>query len=129
MDVRKITEVAQFNPEKMQKINLFESSRMFCDLYCLEPDQKQKIHSHEGNDKIYYVVQGEGRFTIGQETRLLQSGEITCAFSGEPHGVENSSDGPLICLVFMAPHPSWRDERESGKRVDGRLTLVEDGRR
>ena len=109
MDVRKITEVVRFSSQNMQKINLFESSRMFCDIYCLEPDQEQKIHSHEGNDKIYYVVQGEGRFTIGQETRLLKSGEITCAFSGELHGVENSSNGPLTCLVFMAPHPSWRD--------------------
>ena len=89
MDVRKLTEVAQFSSEKMQKINLFESSRMFCDIYCLEPDQKQKIHSHGGNDKIYYVVEGEGRFTIGQETRLLRSGESTCAFSGEAAFVLN----------------------------------------
>ncbi|MCZ6630561.1 MAG: hypothetical protein O7D28_04345, partial [Actinobacteria bacterium] len=34
----------------------------------------------------YYVVEGEGSFTIGQETRLLRSGEITCAFSDELHG-------------------------------------------
>lgn len=109
MEVRTITEVVQFSSEKMQKVNLFESPRMFCDLYCLEPGQMQKIHSHKGNDKIYYVVEGEGSFTIGQETRLLRSGEITCAFSDELHGVENTSNKRLICLVFMAPHPSWAE--------------------
>jgi len=100
--------MAQFGSEKMAKVNLFESSRMFCDLYCLEPGQKQKVHSHDDNDKIYYVVEGQGLFTIGREDRLLQTGEIVCAFSGEPHGVENTSSERLICLVFMAPHPSWK---------------------
>ncbi|MDA2928143.1 cupin domain-containing protein [Acidobacteria bacterium AH-259-G07] len=117
MEVRKITKVVQFSSEKMQKINLFESPRMFCDIYCLEPGQKQKVHSHEGNDKIYYVVQGEGRFTIGQEMRLLKSGEITCAFSGELHGVENTSNARLTCLVFMAPHASWKDSTKGTDEV------------
>ncbi len=106
MKVRTITEAVQFSSEKMQKVNLFESPRMFCDIYCLEPGQIQKVHSHQGNDKIYYVVEGEGSFTVGQETRLLRSGEITCAFSDELHGVENTSSERLICLVFMAPNHS-----------------------
>lgn len=115
MDAIKIEEMAQFSSEKMQKVNLYESPRMFCDIYCLEPDQKQKVHTHDGSDKIYYVVQGEGLFTIGQENRLLRSGEIVCAASGEPHGVENKSSERLICLVFMAPHPSWKDESLRGR--------------
>ena len=106
MDAKKIENMAQFSSEKMQKVNLFESPRMFCDIYCLEPAQEQTVHTHAGNDKIYYVVQGDGLFTIGQETRQLQSGEIVCAVSGEPHGVKNTSSERLICLVFMAPHPN-----------------------
>ena len=34
MEVRTITEAVQFSSEKMQKVNLFESPRMFCDIYC-----------------------------------------------------------------------------------------------
>jgi mannose-6-phosphate isomerase-like protein (cupin superfamily) len=66
MDARKIEEMAHFSSEKMQKVNLFESPRMFCDIYCLEPEQEQTVHTHDGNDKIYYVVQGAGLVTIGQ---------------------------------------------------------------
>lgn len=109
MEVKKVFEAVKFSSQKMRKINLFESPRMFCDLYCLEPGQKQKVHSHQGNDKIYYVVEGIGHFTIGQETRLLGPGEITCACSRVPHGVENTGKNRLSCLVFMAPHPSWTD--------------------
>jgi len=105
MDVKKVSEVLRFNPEKMQKVNLFESNRMFCDIYCLEPDQEQALHDHKGNDKIYFVLEGRGSFTVGEETQILQQGETTCAWAGEPHGVKNTSENRLICLVFMAPHP------------------------
>ena len=116
MDVKKIAEVVRFSSERMEKVSLFGSPRMFCDIYCLEAGQKQKVHSHAANDKIYYVVQGEGSFTIGLETRLLTSGEITCAYAGEPHGVENTSAARLTCLVFMAPNPG----RRSAPDADGR---------
>ncbi len=109
MDARKVEDLAQFCSEKMQKVNLFESAKMFCDIYGLEPGQSQKVHSHDENDKIYYVVKGTGLFTIGREDRQLEAGEIVCAFSGEPHGVENTGSERLTCLVFMAPHPSWKD--------------------
>ena len=105
MDVKKISEMVQFQAEKMRKVNLFESERMFCDLYCLEAGQEQVVHIHESNDKVYYVLEGRGRFTIGGESRLLGVGEIACAWSGQPHGVENCSDQRLTCLVYMAPHP------------------------
>ena len=105
MKVKKIWDLTQFHPEKMQKINLFQSSRMFCDIYCFEPGQKQSLHSHEGNDKIYFVLKGVGLFTVGEESRTLKEGESTWATSGEPHGVLNNSQESLVCLVFMAPHP------------------------
>jgi len=105
MDVKRISDFLRFNSQKMQKLNLFESKRMFCDLYCLEPGQQQNLHSHPDNDKIYYVIEGQGSFTVGKVTKILQSGEITLAGAGEPHAVENISSGFLTCLVFMAPHP------------------------
>lgn len=105
MDVKRISDLRRFDGQKMQKINLFESKRMFCDLYCLQPGQKQKLHSHPDNDKLYYVIEGQGSFTVGEVTRVLQRGEITLAGAGEPHAVENTSTGLLTCLVFMAPHP------------------------
>ena len=36
---RKVAEAIQFSSEKMKKNGLFETERMFCDLYCFEPGQ------------------------------------------------------------------------------------------
>src|ERR1041384_472875 len=53
----------------MQKVNLFETERMFTDIYCLEPGQEQKRHAHYGADKIYLVIEGTGRFHLGDDER------------------------------------------------------------
>ena len=49
----------------MQKLSLFETDQMFCDVYCLRPGQAQHVHSHAGATKFYYVIEGEGSFTVG----------------------------------------------------------------
>jgi quercetin dioxygenase-like cupin family protein len=100
---RKISEATQFAAEKMKKNGLFETERLFCDLYCFEAGQSQAAHTHEGSDKIYYVVQGKGAFQIGNEERQLGAGEIVMAPSGQKHGVTNPGPDRLVLLVFMAP--------------------------
>ncbi|MBI3962784.1 MAG: cupin domain-containing protein, partial [Deinococcus sp.] len=37
MQWRKVFELQRFSAEKMQKVNLFDTERMFTDLYCFEP--------------------------------------------------------------------------------------------
>jgi len=102
---RKISEAKAFAADKMKKNGLFETERFFCDLYCFERGQSQAPHTHEGSDKIYYVIEGKGIFHIGEEERELSAGEIAMAPSGARHGVENRSAEQLVLLVFMAPKP------------------------
>jgi quercetin dioxygenase-like cupin family protein len=105
MKVIKVSDAVAFSPEKLKKVSLFDTERFFCDVYCFQPGQSQKVHSHDGSDKIYYVLEGRGRVTVGTEERELGAGEITLAPSGEDHGVVNHTDEKLVMLVFMAPKP------------------------
>lgn len=106
MQIAAIADNLKFNPEKMQKNNLFETPRFFCDLYCFEPGQEQKTHSHDGADKVYYVLEGEGDFLVGQEVATLTAGQAVLAPSETEHGVVNRSGKRLVVLVFMAPNPN-----------------------
>ena len=99
-------DAARFSDQKMQKVNLFESSRMFCDVYCLQPGQAQKPHAHEGSDKIYHVLTGRVSVRIGDEVQPLGPGQLAVAAAHVEHGVANESDEPATVLVFMAPHPA-----------------------
>ncbi len=105
MKVVNIKDYQQFSPEKMQKHNLLTSERFFCDVYCFEPEQKQKAHAHADQDKVYFVLEGQGTFQVGQETRVLGEGQGTIAPAGEEHGVANHTAERLRVLVFMAPNP------------------------
>lgn len=106
MDVRHAASCKSFNTEKMKKVNLFETDRMFCDLYCFEPGQRQHVHAHAGSDKVYYVLEGCGTFHIGDESKELQADSTVMAPSGVEHGVTNTSNKRLVLLVHMAPKPS-----------------------
>ena len=106
MDVRHVSSCKAFKAEKMNKVNLFETDRMFCDLYCFEPGQQQTVHAHAGSDKVYYVLEGCGTFHIDGESEELRANSTVMAPSGVEHGVTNTSDERLVLLVYMAPKPS-----------------------
>ena len=105
MKVLNVLESINFSSEKMKKVSLFDTDNFFCDIYCLEPGQLQKVHSHEGSDKVYMVLQGRGKVTVGSEEKELSENDITLAPSGEDHGVRNDSGAKLVLLVFMSPKP------------------------
>jgi quercetin dioxygenase-like cupin family protein len=107
MNVAHVGQAEEFSAQGMIKVPLFATPRFFCDLYCLQPGQSQKVHSHAANDKLYYILRGEAMVTVGGETRALRAGEIVLAAAGEPHGIANESAGETVCLVFMAPHPNF----------------------
>jgi mannose-6-phosphate isomerase-like protein (cupin superfamily) len=106
MTFKSIREAVRFSPDKMAKVNLLETERMFCDVYGLEPGQEQRVHAHQGADKIYVVMEGSGTFRIGAEERPLGPETIVLAPSGVEHGVRNTGDQRLALLVFMAPNPN-----------------------
>lgn len=106
METRNVKTEGRFSADKMQKVNLFETERMFADLYCLEPGQQQKRHAHSGADKIYFVIEGRGRFHIGDDERDLGPDQIVLAPADVEHGVRNESQARLVVLVIMAPNPN-----------------------
>jgi mannose-6-phosphate isomerase-like protein (cupin superfamily) len=103
MNVKDLGKVAEFSSEKMKKVNLFETERVLCDVYCLEPGQAQKAHTHDGQDKIYMVLNGQAKVKVGNDEQILAKNQIVIASSGEDHGVTNPGPERLTMLVIMAP--------------------------
>jgi quercetin dioxygenase-like cupin family protein len=103
---KRIADAKQFASDKMKKNMLFGTDRFVCDVYCFEPGQTQSPHTHDGQDKVYYVVEGKGSFQVGDEERTAGAGEIVLAPSGQQHGVSNKTQERLVTLVFVTPKPS-----------------------
>ncbi|OGL17917.1 MAG: hypothetical protein A3F92_07500 [Candidatus Rokubacteria bacterium RIFCSPLOWO2_12_FULL_71_22] len=94
-----------YQPDRMAKIALAATSRVQLDLYCVAPGQEQKPHTHADQDKVYLVLEGEGRFTVGEAQDRLRSGEAIVAPAGTPHGLVNDGPAPLLVLVVVTPPP------------------------
>jgi len=101
----RVRERAVLSPDKMAKIALATTSRAQLDLYCVAPGQAQKPHRHEDQDKIYYVLEGHGRFALGAQEERLDAGDALVAAAGIDHGLVNDGAGPLLVLVVVTPPP------------------------
>ena len=106
MLVRNIEKNSNYSDEKLRENNLFDRERVFCDVYCFEPGQEQRVHDHGRADKFYYVLEGRGTFIVDDERQDLGEGELILAPARSIHGVINDSDQRLRCLVVMAPSPN-----------------------
>jgi len=91
--------------DKFYKTTLWQGDHMMVGLNCLEPGQAQKIHAHDGAEKFYFVLEGSGRFTVGDEEKEADTGSLIVAPAGIPHGVTNNSGERLSLLVVIAPPP------------------------
>lgn len=90
-------------PEKFYKTTLWQGEHLMVGLNCLEPGQVQAVHAHAGADKFYFVLQGRGLFTVGDEQRAVDSNMLVVAPAGVPHGVENTGNERLSLFVAIAP--------------------------
>jgi quercetin dioxygenase-like cupin family protein len=91
------------SPDKHYKATLFQSAHLMLGLNCLEPGQTQAAHAHGGQDKFYFVIEGEGDFTVGDERQRCGPGLTIWAPAGVEHGVTNAGSARLVVLVGIAP--------------------------
>src|SRR6188768_2650761 len=96
---------ANWQSDRMGKSTLFESPRMLVGLNAFEPGQSHALHAHAGMDKLYYVLEGEGRFLLESRELPMAAGDLLIAPEGVPHGVTNTGARRLLVLAVLAPAP------------------------
>lgn len=106
MIVRAAASRAQFRADKMGKADLLAGGNVFAGLNCFEPGQQHSLHTHPGQDKLYYVMEGEGEVTVGEAVERIAPGDLVLARSGEPHALLNPGPGRLVVMAVMAPPPA-----------------------
>jgi mannose-6-phosphate isomerase-like protein (cupin superfamily) len=106
MVVSNVVSRAVFRPDKMGKADLASAGGLFAGLNCFEPGQEHALHAHAGQDKLYYIIQGEGDVTVGGETTRVGPGALVLAKAEEPHAMANPGPGRLVVMVVMAPPPA-----------------------
>ncbi len=96
---------AVFSAEKMAKATIFRSDRIMVGLNCFEPGQEHKLHAHQGMDKVYHVLAGNGTFLLEDDEVAMEPGVMLIAPDGVAHGIRNSGSERLVVLAILAPAP------------------------
>jgi mannose-6-phosphate isomerase-like protein (cupin superfamily) len=96
---------AVYEPDKMGKSTLFQSSRLLVGLNAFEPGQAHALHAHTNMDKVYSVVEGEGVFLLEDRELPMKAGDLLVAPEGVPHGIRNTGAQRLLVLAILAPAP------------------------
>jgi quercetin dioxygenase-like cupin family protein len=105
MILSQIAAQATFSPEKMTKQTLAQGNHLFAGLNCFLPGQEHKAHTHEGQDKMYLILEGAGEAMVGETTSAVKAGDLVLAPSGVLHSLRNPSADNLVVLVVFAPPP------------------------
>jgi mannose-6-phosphate isomerase-like protein (cupin superfamily) len=96
---------AMFRPEKMAKTTLVQGDSLFAGLNSFEPGQEHAPHLHEGQDKLYIVLEGSGLIQIAEETESVTAGDMAFARAGVLHSIRNTGPDRLVVMVVLAPPP------------------------
>jgi mannose-6-phosphate isomerase-like protein (cupin superfamily) len=105
MIVRGIAARAVFSSRKMGKSELLSGNQVFSGLNCFLPGQTHSLHTHAGQDKLYFVLEGRGSVTVGTNTETVRAGDLVLAREGVQHALENPGPDNLVVLAVMAPPP------------------------
>lgn len=75
----------------------------------IAPQQKTTRHRHRQTEELYYVAQGQGLMTLGDDQFVVQSGDTICIRPGTVHCIENTGSENLHILCCCSPAYSDSD--------------------
>ncbi len=105
MILRGVSDRAVFSDRRMAKADLLAGARVFSGLNCFLPGQQHRLHTHPGQDKLYFVLSGQGDVTVGDKTERIAAGDLVLAREGVPHSLANPGPNNLVVLAVFAPPP------------------------
>ena len=67
------------------------------------PGSEQAVHSHEGREQVYVVVQGRGAMRVGDEVTEVGPGAMILVPPGASHSIRNVGEENLIYVSATSP--------------------------
>jgi len=78
-----------------RKVLLHQNSMMLVE-FTFKKGGIGQPHSHEEHEQIGYIARGSFEVTVGNETKILSSGDSYYAAKNEVHGVVALEDGAIV---------------------------------
>ena len=109
MDIHNIDRVLAFTTKDGSEIRELLAHRNSCIRHQtlaearLPPGASTAAHHHVRTEEIYYLLEGEGRMRVAEETRSVAAGDAIAIPPGAVHQITNTGHGALKFLCCCAP--------------------------
>jgi quercetin dioxygenase-like cupin family protein len=93
----------------------------------IEPGHGPPLHVHDGQDEVFYVLDGDVRFVVGDEQRRAGPGASAVIARGTPHAFQVDGDTPARLLVTFTPagiEPFFRGAAQLTREQADRAALA-----
>ena len=67
-----------------------------------QPGLSYEPHLHSDHEELYYIIKGQGKMRIGQETASIRDGDLIYIPPRGEHSITNDGDETIEFLVFGA---------------------------
>lgn len=76
----------------------------------LLPGQAVTPHHHREIEEVYYIIEGRGVMTVGDEQREVAAGDAVFIPRGNRHTLANTGTEPIRLLLVCGPAFFYEDE-------------------
>jgi len=105
MEVINAFEAKEFKRAERISKKAVDNDNILIHFHYYSTNSKVQLHQHADSVDIYYVIEGKGLVTIGNEERIFKKGDIVAIPKNTAHGVINPYKKPLVMLDILAPKP------------------------
>ena len=101
----KVSSIKEFGADKYLKKVPFNTDKLVFNTMYFKKRQLLPLHKHPVTDELFYIVDGVGEFTVGNESVMVGPTSSVYGPAGIFHGLVNSGDKEMIVISVQAPKP------------------------
>jgi len=102
-NVKYLKQITRFSEDAAEINEIFKSDQLQMEVLTLNPRQYISPEVEPLSDIVYFLLEGEGIFEVGDEVLILTRNTTVLVESGVSSGIINESDEQLTVLRIMAP--------------------------
>ncbi len=101
----KVNEIKEFNVDKLMKKVPLDTDKLVFNTYFFKPRQILALHKHPASDELFYIQEGVGEFTVGDQSVTVGPTSAVYGPANVFHGLVNSGDKEMVLISVQAPKP------------------------